>query len=59
MGTVDLITEYTRRLPESIQREILNFVEFLFKRYSTPLACLATPAARQASLVICLRIMRY
>ena len=50
MGTVDLITEHARRLPESVQREILNFVEFLFKKYSTPLTRLATPATRQAGL---------
>ena len=50
MGMVDLITEHARRLLESVQREILNFVEFLFKKYSTPLARLATPATRQAGL---------
>ena len=50
MGTVDLITEHTRRLPESAQREILNFVEFLFNKYSTPLAQSVTPTTRQAGL---------
>ena len=45
MGTVELITEHSRRLPESAQREILHFVEFLFNKYSTTL-----PATRKAGL---------
>lgn len=50
MGTVELISEHTRRLPESVQREILNFVEFLFNKYSSPLAWSVTPTTRQAGL---------
>lgn len=50
MGTLELINEHTRRLPESAQREILNFVEFLFNKYSTPLVRSTTPATRQAGL---------
>lgn len=50
MGTVELITEHTHRLPESVQREILNFVEFLFNKYSTPLTRPVTPTTRQAGL---------
>ena len=50
MGTVELITEHTRRLPENVQREILNFVEFLCKKYSAPLAQFTTPTTRQAGL---------
>jgi hypothetical protein len=50
MGTVELITEHTRRLPESVQREILNFVEFLFNKYSPPLARSTTLTTRQAGL---------
>jgi hypothetical protein len=50
MGTVELITEHTRRLPESVQKEILNFVEFLFNKYSSPLARPVTLTTRQAGL---------
>ncbi len=50
MGTVELITEHTRRLPESAQREILNFIEFLFNKYSGSLARSAVPTTRQAGL---------
>ena len=50
MGTVELITEHTRRLPESVQREILDFVEFLLNKYSAPLAQSAVPTTRQAGL---------
>lgn len=50
MGTVELITERTCRLPESVQREVLNFVEFLFNKHSSPLTLAATPTKRQAGL---------
>ncbi|QTR47798.1 DUF2281 domain-containing protein [Thiothrix litoralis] len=50
MGTVELITEHTRRLPESVQREILNFVEYLFNKYSSPLTRSVVPTTRQAGL---------
>ena len=50
MGTVELITERTRHLPESVQQEILNFVEFLFNKYSTPFTQSAVPTTRQAGL---------
>ncbi|QLQ31473.1 MAG: DUF2281 domain-containing protein [Candidatus Thiothrix singaporensis] len=50
MGTVELITEHTRRLPENVQREILNFVEFMFNKYSTPLVQSIPLTTRQAGL---------
>lgn len=50
MSTVELITEHTRRLPESAQQEILNFVEFLFQKYSMPLGQFTAPLTRQAGL---------
>jgi len=50
MATVDLITEHTRRLPESVQREILNFVEFLFNKYSKISAQAPSVGKRQAGL---------
>jgi hypothetical protein len=50
MATVDLITEHTRRLPESVQREILNFVEFLFNKYSKISAQAPSVVKRQAGL---------
>ena len=34
MSTVEQITEHTRHLPESAQREILHFVEFILSKYS-------------------------
>lgn len=33
MQTFDQIVDQTRNLPESIQREILHFVEFIVTRY--------------------------
>lgn len=57
MGTVELITEHTRRLPESVQREILNFVEFLFNKHSLPLARSVTPTTRQAGLHVGCAVM--
>ncbi|QTR46591.1 DUF2281 domain-containing protein [Thiothrix litoralis] len=50
MATVDLITEHTRRLPESVQREILNFVEFLFNKYNKVSAQAPSVSKRQAGL---------
>lgn len=50
MDTVELITEQTRRLPESAQQEILNFVWFLFNKYSTPLTQPTTSTTRRAGL---------
>lgn len=50
MATVDLITEHTRRLPESVQREILNFVEFLFNKYNAISTQTPSVGKRQAGL---------
>lgn len=50
MGTVEQIAEHARCLPESVQREILNFVEFLLNKYSVPPVRSAMPTTRQAGL---------
>jgi hypothetical protein len=50
MDTVELITEQTRRLPESVQREILDFVEFLFQKYNLAPAQPASSTTRKAGL---------
>lgn len=50
MATVDLITEHTRRLPESAQHEILNFVEFLLNKYSKISTQAPSMGKRQSSL---------
>lgn len=50
MDTVELIAEHTRRLPEGVQREVLDFVEYLRSKYSLPLAQPVVSTTRQAGL---------
>lgn len=49
MNTFVRITEQTQKLPEHIQKEVLDFVEFLQYKYAQPTAC-ATAPLRTAGL---------
>jgi hypothetical protein len=47
MATLDLITQRTRVLPENMQQEVLDFVEFLFSK--TTKAVEVQPQARRVA----------
>jgi len=50
MHTIDLITQRTSVLPNDLQQEVLDFVEFLFTKNTQALSSPALTKTRKAGL---------